>query len=197
MPSISSAVVASSVAVSSDEDALALSSAAATTNAAAATTSSKSVSGLTAALSMVAANAALCIMAPSFFGVSGLAHTDVVVRCWLKERARLAARAPRGEDANICAVPPVPVPKKLLPRVRSGPAMPFFPEEEGEAKAEGGDPDRREGVETDQSDPNEDRGEGVAIVEAEGCSTSRAEEVSASRTRSRNSWDDRPRMCFG
>ena len=179
--SISSAVVASSVAVSSHEDARAL--AAAVT----ATTLSASASALAAALSILAANAALCIMAPSFFGVSGRAHTDVVVRCWLNERARLAARAPRGEDANICAVPPVPVPKKLRPRVSNGPAMPFLPEEDGEAKADRGDPDRLEGVETDQSDPNEDRGEGVAIIDTEG---------STSCARSRDCWIDRPRMCF-
>lgn len=83
----------------------------------------------------------------------------------------------------------MPVPKKLRPRVSNGPAIPFFPEEDGEAKADRGDPDRLEGVDTDQSDPNEDRGDGVAIVEAEGSTTS--------RVRSRDCWNDRPRMCFG
>ena len=165
------------MAASSQEDSRALASA---TAVAANTVSASTASGLTAVLSILAANAALCIIAPSFFGVSARAHTDVVVRCWLKERARLAARAPRGEDANICDAPPVPVPKKLRPRVRSGPAIPFFPELVGEGKADRGDPDRRDGVETDQSEPKEERGEGVGIVEAEGSG-------SRSRTRSRKS----------
>lgn len=185
MPSISSAVVASSVAASSQEDSRALAS----NTAVAANIVSASASGLIAALSILAAKAALCIITPSFFGVSGRAHTDVVVRCWLNERARLAARAPLGEDANMCDAPPVPVPKKLRPRVRRGPAIPFFPGLVGEGKADRGDPDRRDGVEADQSDPNEERGEGVGIVEAEGSG-------SRSRARSRNSLNDRPRMCF-
>ena len=78
VPSISSAVVASSVAVSSQDDARARASASA---AATATTALSTPASLTSALSRVAASAALCIKVPSFFGVFGRAHTDVVVRC--------------------------------------------------------------------------------------------------------------------
>lgn len=40
---------------------------------------------------------------------------------WSDRARRAAARAPFGEDANICVAPPEPaVPKKLLPRARSG-----------------------------------------------------------------------------
>lgn len=79
-------------------------------------------------------------METSFLGAStSEAHTDDVDPLVWNDRARrAAARAPLGEDANMCVVPPEPGPKKLLPRARSG--RDPFPPAPKEAATSDGDP---------------------------------------------------------
>lgn len=111
------------------------------------------------------------------------AQTEGVMLWWLNDLARLAARAPRGDDANMVATPPVPVPKKLLPRATLEREEPLTADDACEVGVPGGEDDEEAPDAIGTVEVVETAGEGVATAGEDDTATRDSEACGGSGTR--------------